>query len=310
MRAALLVSALTVFAAIGASTVPAQAQSRQELDARVTALEQRLATPPPQDAAMRNLDRINSLEEQLRVLTGQIEELQFQNRQLQDRVDTLNEDMMSAMSRQPLGGAPFDAEPGFEPGLEPDGPTALRPAPGETDDFAIIDESDPFAAERRAATRPLGAGGADAGDSAVSPAAAGLDQNYQRTGDDPDLLFNRGRTRLLDGDFSAAMDAFAEFLDVAPDHARAGEAWFWIGSIYRTEAQPIEAADAMVKYLETEPDGVYAPEAMVHLGASLVEIGEQDEGCRTLARVAQDYPEMDSATRSLAGRKAREAGCS
>ncbi len=309
MRAAPLV--LSILIAV-TSAAPAMAQSRRELDERIAALEA-LVRGRTDDAAVRNLDRINSLEAQIRSLTGQVEELQFKNRQLETRLETLQEDMMSAYG----GGAAFAA------GEDGAGPVPLGPGGGEGGDLAAIDPNDPFAQQRAAAVRPLGAGGdvpgARAGGAANMGggtmgagelgAEPGVDMNYAPTGDSPDLLFARGRTRLFEGAFTDALEAFAEFLDIAPDDARAGEAYFWVGSIYRTEEQPVEAADALVKSLQADPNGLMAPEAMVQLGAALAAMGETDRACQTLTAATSQYPDMDQTVRATATRERRNAGC-
>jgi TolA-binding protein len=318
MRAHLLAALVPALALVVAAG-PAAAQSRQELDERLAVLEQQMRAQPAQNTAMMNLDRTNALEQQIRTLTGQVEELQFQNRQLRDQMETLREDMLSAMAQpsyypgDALAGDPAPGDPAA-PGGAADLRPGAPPAPG--DDFAVFDSNDPFAAQRRAATGVLGAPGgpqggvANSGRGAGAPAGpAGLDMNYQPTGADPDLLFARGRTRLVEGNFGGALDSFAEFLDVAPADRRAGEAWFWVGAIYRGENQPVDAADALVKSLQLDSDGLYAAEATVDLGAALTEMGQKAQGCQILATVAQRYPDMDPADRARATREARTAGC-
>ncbi len=303
-----------------ATAAPALAQSRQELDQRLGAVEQRL--PATEDAVRRTLDQLGSLEAQIRTLTGQVEELQFRNRQLETRLQALQEDMLSAYSGG-YGGFAADeggmgdmagfapAQPGQGAPSAPGGPVRLGPngTGAGGDDFAIVDQNDPFAAQRRAATRPLGGGAAPAGGQPAPGEATALTQDYAQTGDNPDLLFQRGRTRMFEGDFSAALDAFAEFVEVAPDDPRAGEAWFWAGRIYRTQSRPVEAADALVRSLQFDERSPMAPEAMVQLGASLAEMGQRDQACQTLRAAVQRYPDMDSTVRAAATREQRNAGC-
>lgn len=317
MRVRVLSVLIPAVVALVSAAGPAVSQSRQELDERLRRLEQQVLAAPSQNAGtLQNLDRINSLEQQIRTLTGQVEELQFQNRQLRQEMATLREDMLSAMSAPSF--APDDALAENQGArgaadLRPGAGRDFAPAPGD-EDYAIVDENDPFAEQRRAAVRPLGDPGGPVGgvaNSASRPASGGarLDMEYEATGADPDLLFARGRTRLVEGNFDDALDSFAEFLDVAPDDPRAGEAWFWSGKIYRGENQPVEAADALLKSLQLDDDGIYAAEATVDLGAALTEMGERDQGCRLLASVAQRYPDMDPADRARATREARTAGC-
>ncbi|MFW6413269.1 MAG: hypothetical protein ACOC0V_03960, partial [Oceanicaulis sp.] len=70
---------------------PAQAQSRRELAARLDAAEARLAEMEDQalagDPVAETLTvRIDALEREQRVLTGEIERLAFENRRLRDQM--------------------------------------------------------------------------------------------------------------------------------------------------------------------------------------------------------------------------------
>ncbi|MFW5660296.1 MAG: hypothetical protein ACOC05_02785, partial [Oceanicaulis sp.] len=86
--------AAPVLALIIAHAAPAEAQSRRELAARLDAAEARLAEI--EDRALQGdpvaetlMQRVDALEREQRVLTGEIERLAFENRRLRTTVEQM-----------------------------------------------------------------------------------------------------------------------------------------------------------------------------------------------------------------------------
>jgi septal ring factor EnvC (AmiA/AmiB activator) len=145
LMARMLLPAFLVLAFAALSAAPADAQSRRDLVLRIDALEQRLneaearsgGSTPVEDL----LSRVESLEREQRMLTGEIERLGFENRQLRSQLDTAMEALQSGSARRPSASY---GEDDYGDGYTAD------------DDLAVVDPDSPFADTYREATRPLG----------------------------------------------------------------------------------------------------------------------------------------------------------
>jgi tol-pal system protein YbgF len=274
LRAAL--PALFVLLSI-ALAAPAEAQSRRELQMRLDNLEARLAqleagAEAGDPLAETLLSRLDALEREQRVLTGEIERLNFENRQLRQTIDQLQ--------RAPV----------MTPGED-----ALVLGPGE------INPDDPFGEARAGAVQPLRLPDDNGRTSSAgaAPQSAG----------DPDQIFARARTRLLDGDFAGARDGFQAFTTQHGDHPRAGEAWYWLGETHFVNGDLQDAADAYIASLRADQRGERAPDALVRLAASFAGLGQTGRACQLLGSFAREYPNASDDARRRAERERARTGC-
>lgn len=274
LRAAL--PALFVFLTI-ALAAPAEAQSRRELQMRLDNLEARLAqleagAEAGDPLAETLLSRLDALEREQRVLTGEIERLNFENRQLRQTIEQLQ--------RQPV-------MPADEDGLVL-GPDEVNP-------------DDSFGEARAGTVQPLRLPDNDGGLSSVGAAT--------QSAGDPDQIFARARTRLLDGDFAGARDGFQSFTAQHGDHPRAGEAWYWLGETHFVNGDLQDAADAYIASLRADQRGERAPDALVRLAASFAGLGQTGRACQLLASFAREYPNAGEDARRRAERERARTGC-
>jgi tol-pal system protein YbgF len=308
-----MMRALVFFILVFAVTAPADAQSRRELAARLDAAEARLAEiearalqgDPVAEVLMARLD---ALEREQRVLTGEVERLAFENRRMRSELESLGRNVDALFSQ----GAPMND--GFGAG----GPAVLDPS----QDAAPVDPDDPFAADRAASVQPLQAPpgmqpqrpGGEAppmgnpgevqqmfsAEELAAPADAPVD---------PAVVFGEGRARLLDGDFAGAREAFADYTSRFPDGDQAGEAWYWLGETHFIGGEYDAAADAYIASLQQNRQGARAPDALVRLGASLAALGETSRACQVLATFPSEFPRASEEARRKAQREIARIGC-
>ncbi|WP_417482865.1 tol-pal system protein YbgF [Maricaulis sp.] len=286
---------LSALAATLLVAAPAHAQSRREMTERIDATEVRigrleesfLAGDPVADTLMQRLD---ALDYQVREMTGEIERLSFENRQLRQQVEQLQ--------RQPRTVEPAPAAAGA---VAPDDEAAAwmqdgldRAADGDDPaNLAVVNPDDPFAGERAAATGVLGG----------APRAPALPAA------DPSAIYDDARARLLDGDFDGAQAGFETFVTDHGDDPRAGEAWYWLGETFFVRNDFTQSADAYIAALRAQPEGARAPDALVRLAASLHGLGRTEDACSTLARFGRQFPNASAASRDRASRESVRAGC-
>jgi tol-pal system protein YbgF len=308
-----LAALLACFATLAVFAAPAEAQSRRELAQRIDRLEARMAELDDSalagdPVAERLMQRVDALEREQRVLTGEVETLTYQNRQLRNEVERLRNS-----ASQPFGGSQT-SQSGGPAQLEPDSDGYA----GE--DLAVVNPDDPFAQERAAATGQLSLPGSGAGPANDNGASRGSETAGGRgpaslagasnaTLPEPATLFQNGRNRLLDGDFGGAQEQFAQFTNAYGDHELAGQAWYWLGETHFVQGDFQNAADSYLSSLQAQRQGPRAPDALVRLAASLAAMDQVAEACGVLAGFDAEFPNADEESRRKASREAARAGC-
>ncbi|MBO6764593.1 tol-pal system protein YbgF [Maricaulis sp.] len=310
----LCLSALTAALLVAA---PAHSQSRRELAERLDAVEARIAEvetssmagDPVAETLLRRLDE---LDYQMRELTSETERLTFENRQLRSQVEALQA-QLDRGGRTPRGYDGMDGGPdaagagGVDRGdLDEDAVAWMSEGLDEAGqsgrDIAVVDPDDPYAEARAEATGVLGA-------PSRRPAGEPSSDTRAPAARDPETLYGDARDKLLEGDFGGAQVDFEQFVNAYPDHARTGEAWYWLGETFFVRSDFTGAADAYIAALRAEPNGDKAPDALVRLAASLNGMGRQADACGTLERFDSQFPNASAASRARASREAVRAGC-
>lgn len=289
-----------ILALVMTAAAPADAQSRREMAQRLDAAEARIAEMESRfmagdPVADRLLSRVDALERELGELTGEVERLNFENRQLRQSLEELTRQVarrsgpeMSADASgfDDRGGPPTD----YDRNSQGRGPADL------TGGYATSDPDDPYGEAREAATRPLGS----------TRAAPGAELAPEISSDQ---VFGRARARLAEGDYAGAQEGFASFVETYPDDSLAGEAHYWLGETHFVDGAYADAADAYIASLRAAPQGAKAADAMVRLASSLGALGRTADACETLSRFARQFPNAGPEARSRASRESLRAGC-
>lgn len=289
--------------------------------------------------------RLNDMEDNMRRLTGQVEELTNQIRLLQDQIRRMQEDNEYRLQQLEAGGGTLrkrsDAAPA---GSQPAGGTEARGQAGSAQLGAPPSNLGTLDGSYGAATAPAGSGDAEFGqaggyDSGSGPldlsalargdAAApdggegaelpGLSPAGDPIGDevaaagplgDPRVAYDEAYRSMLAGDYAAAQAGFGLFLTDFPDHELAGNAQFWLGESYYAQRRYRDAADAFLKSYTDYPDSSKVTDSLLKLGLSLKGIGERDAACATFSELLSKYPSAPAAVRSEAQAEQQRAGCS
>ena len=305
LRAVLLALVAVVLAA------PVEAQSRRELAARLDAVEARLAEAESRalqgdPVAETLMDRLDALEREQRVLTGEVERLAFENRRLRRELEQLGRNVDALLAGEAAGPGSGDGPALLEPDeIDEDDPFAQARA-GDVRPLQLPDD----AAPERSETAPAGEDGGDAEEPGAQTLAAPAAEGDANPDVDPDAVFTRARGRLLDGDFAGAREAFARYTDQFPEGRQAGEAWYWLGETHFVNGDLDAAADAYIASLRTDRRGPRGPDALVRLSASLDGLGQTDRACEVLATFPQEFPNASDDARRKAQRESARIGCS
>lgn len=114
--------------------------------------------------------------------------------------------------------------------------------------------------------------------------------------------FEAARTLAASGDHEAAAAALRDFVDTYPGGPLTVEAQYLRGTSLAELGRYRDAARAYLEAFSAEPDGPLAPASLVGLGTSLGELGQRDEACLTLGEVSARFPGDPEVRRAEAGK--------
>jgi tol-pal system protein YbgF len=230
-----------------------------------------------QDMAIQALQqRVHDLEESLRQVTGQNEQLAHQIQELNQKLDRQQKDFeyrLCAMTAQQLGPPPGE---NGQPALQCSSSASAAPAVG----------TPPPDASGPPAGQPLGR----------PPSSLGTLSTGDATGAPPPAVsashgeFESAMNLLAKAQYDEARAAFRSFADQNPKDSEAPLAIYWIGRIAYVQKDYPNAERAFAEVIKKYPASASAPESLLKLGQSLVAAGEKKEGCTALVALKKKYP--------------------
>lgn len=277
-----------------------------------------------QDAAEFIL-RLDRLEAENRRLTGQVDELRFQQKRLEDQLkrfqtdaDTRFRDLegnRGGARPAPNTGAPV--QPPTTPQKRSDAfdPAASSASPGAPRQLGASGVATPPGARLPAGTLPPGGQLVQDGElgapldvtgqrrPSVAPPATDLPRGDAKSD------FDLAKALIDRGDYEQAEVAFRSYLRTYLKDRRVPEATFWLGESYLRRTRYREAAEHFLTVTSKHSGSARAPEAMLKLGISLRGLGAIQEACGTFSQVGKKYPNASSAIRQAVEREKGRAQC-
>ncbi len=236
--------------------------------------------------------QVDQMDQELRGMTGQIEQLTFQVNQVNTRLEKLIEDMEYRLTALERGGAgPVGTAP---PLTRPQG--SLRaPGPSGQDIDAGASELTPPAVNSTlegSRTPPPPPGLA-----AASPKGS------------PDEQYAAAFGMLRAGDYTSAAEGMEQFVKNNPDHELAGNAVYWLGETYYVRKDYARAATYFLDGFQKYPQSRKGPDNLLKLGMTLAELNHRTEACQALTQVARKYPNAPEKITQRAGSEIKRLSC-
>ncbi|MEO0923026.1 MAG: tol-pal system protein YbgF [Pseudomonadota bacterium] len=263
------------------------AQSKRELGAAIRGNTRAIGE---------NSIRVQELQEQMRQITGRVEQLVFELQRVQEQLRIMQEEAALSDGGDSVQRADASGE-GDNPEDERGGDASLHPSNGGLgNDQPVV-----------AGTAPLDLGAAGSG-SFAAPSAESGDPLLQPNGtpslgtlrvspeSDPDGLYNLGYSQLLNGDYEAAETNLRKFVQTYPNHVLAPNGRYWLAETYFARGQFADAVQEFSGTYRAFPTSNKAPDSLLKLGLSLAKLREYDAACATLAEVFNRFPD---ASRSI-----------
>jgi len=252
--------------------------------------------------------RMERLESSLRQLTGQVEQLQFRNQQLEDKIRRLEEGGGAGTAvgpRPPAATGPL-APPAGGPGGRP----APTPAtPGKRSD-AFDPNADPSAP---GAPQPLGSPASAApprsADAGRGAAAGSQLAALPAPGGAAREIYDIGQAQIQRQDYAAAEQTFRQLLETYPSDRVVPDATFMLGESLFLRQNYADAATSFLDVTTKFPNSTRGPEALLRLGQSLAMIGQKETACAALQQLERKYPRAASSIRQAVEQEQKRVGC-
>lgn len=264
--------------------------------------------------------RINELEDRVRQLTGQVEELNFLLLQMQEKLRQLEEenelrfqeleDKRSGLpdNRPNLAGTNGEDTKRLGKSESSEASTASdgKTTPTGTSSEVVRSElPEPKAPEPRA----LGTLTFDADGNVIDSrsedqkALAGLPTLFgdategaveaSQFGATPSEVYAAGKAELDARRFKRAQQAFAAHLKAWPKDPDAGKIKYYLGESYFWQKDYYHAADSYLEAHNNYPEAETAPDNLLALGLALAGLNQREVACATYAEVLKQYPESE-----------------
>lgn len=261
--------------------------------------------------------RLGQIEEQMRVLNGQVDGLQFQMTQMQTLLERQQQDyefrfeQLEGSSSGKISAAPQSGGAMLPGGVPQSQNTELtgvnRLDAPDNPDIVIDPQAEGF--ELGTPERPLGT--LDSRDLDLSGQPLDLQGGAGDlvTQSDANAQYRAGYDAVVRGDYDFAEEQFRQFVDLFPGHAQAPEAANWLGEALIQRGEYDEAADVLLNGFQSYSDSPRAPDLLLKLGIALAGAGEVDTACRTFGEVQRRFANQPASFLARLKTEMGVAGC-
>jgi len=220
--------------------------------------------------------RLTELEDQLRTVTGRIEEDSHRIDLLSRRLEAVVKDVEFRLGE--LEGGRDAAATGTTPA------TPSQTAPSNAG--PQLGETSPTPGEQAAPKS--------------EPSPAMSDQE----------LYDDARAKLRHEDYAAAERGFRALLERFPDSTLVPNAQYWLGESYYVRGNYEKAARAFLQGYQKYGDSEKGPASLLKLGVSLFGLGQKDDACAVYRQFLARYPDAPQTMMNRIQAEQKRAGCS
>jgi len=322
-------------------TVAAQDQSTQDrldrLERDLNMLQRQVyrGAPTPMNgdptAAASEEIRLERLEQQMRDLTGRVEEYANQVNQLRQRLEQVNSDM-EVRASQGSGTPPAAGAGDSPPTPAPYGPEHHRSgefgaaAPGAVAPGSVVPGP---GSGSGSGPQPIFGTLTPPGEMPPQPVPRGAPPQPQRPGEQtadrgppaspggdgplpagsPVQQYNYAFGLLKQANYPGAEVALKAFIARHPRDSLTASAQYWLGETYYARAKYLEAASAFADGYKRFPHGPKAADELLKLGMALGHANQKQNACVALAQLDHAFPNPGPAIKRAATEEKRHLRC-
>lgn len=250
--------------------------------------------------------KLADLEQEIRELTGRVEQAEHENRQLKQRIDNLISDTDHRLNQVES----------TAPATDGDVRTVVVPDTGA---------SDPIGTGRNAKTKILGTIPADKTPGTTTPAEPAVQPEpvaVVRTGtvteapapapslpSDAKGKYDAAFALLRARRFAEAEAGFQSLLQEHPKDVLAGNAQYWIGETHYARKNYEQAADAFLTGYKNYRGSSKGPDNLLKLGITLNILGQKSDACAVFDELKSRYGKASASIVRRMKRERSKAGC-
>jgi tol-pal system protein YbgF len=243
---------------------------------------------PQNDALMNLVLQVQQLQDEVRMLRGQLEEQSYELENLKRRqrdqyldLDQRLGDMADGARAGGAGGAPMTAsQPGVSAGssgVNASAPPAVGPSVGDAASGADV----PDITDRSGAPSSVTALAAPATATAATVASPAEQQ----------AAYDAAFQSLKELRYADAAQAFQDFVDTYPQSDLAGNAQYWLGESYYVTRNYEIALEAFETLLQDYPSSTKRGDGLLKIGFTHYELDQFDRARAALEQVQQEFPD-------------------
>ncbi len=252
--------------------------------------------------------RLSAVEDQMRALTGKMEQIDYALRRIDTALQKMQADNDMRLTK--LESAPPPAIPAAAPPLPPASSSANAPSLSR-------DEDEPTATGTPEPELPPVSGtlggvkvrgnkvtGAVAG--AKAPPLPAKPADYGLTAQE---LYERAFGLLRQANYDEAEKSFSTFIKKYPQDKLIDNAKYWHAETYYVRAKFGDAAVAFAEAYQQNPKGTKAPDSLLKMAMSLGAIEKTEDACSALSALKSKYPNAAPTIRARADQERAKLKC-
>ena len=127
--------------------------------------------------------------------------------------------------------------------------------------------------------------------------------------EDPQQKYEAAYGLLLQQEYGAAQQAFADFVGKYPKHPLAGNAQYWLGESHYVRVRYKDAAGAFLAGYRKFNASAKAPDSLLKLAMSLDRLGQKTAACSSLGELGAKFPSAPAHVKRRALQERRRLRC-
>ncbi len=257
------------------------------------------------------------LEEQIRLLNGKVEEMNFLVLQLQEQMRKMQEDnefRFQEIEKSKQGSVKpkdTDTDVAAAPAETPAEAPAATDAPAA--DVAAQPEAPADSTQTGAPPKQLGSIKFDDNGNPIGASVEDVIENTDVAaipkGEGAEEIYRVAYDHVLAGEYADAENGFRTHIEKFPKDKQTADARYWLGESLAGQGKHREAAEILLDAQRDFPKAKKAPDMLLKLGVSLAALDNKDVACATFAQVTKKYPKAGPTLLSRVAEEQAKAGC-
>jgi len=245
--------------------------------------------------------RLSDVEDQLRALTGKIEQVEFAVRRMEQTMQRMQTDVEARLhTLESIPSAPAVTPPP-QAVAPPQTAQAASESPAGAEEREDGGSGGEAANPETAVKGTLGAlkmkdnkvtGGV------VRPKTPPLPETPEGYGLTVQEQYDRAFSLLRQANYDGAEKAFKAFIDKNPKDKLIDNAKYWYAETFYVRAKYQDAAVAFADAFQQNPKGTKAPDSLLKLALSLGQLEKIQDACTTLSELKNKYPNAPATIRA------------